>query len=623
MEIESSHWFSKVLKLVVTLGALYIFAAAAGIGADIPRPEHPTPQFLRDAWLNLNGPWSFAFDLDNKGLDEHWEKSPTKFDKTILVPFCPESKLSGIGYTGFITGEWYRRTFTVPPEWKGSHVFLHFGAVYYEAQVWVNGEEVGHHYGGSVSFALEVTPTLHSGENEVVVYVHSDVRSSLQPSGKQSPRGESFGVMYTRTTGIWQTVWLEARPQRYLRSVRIVPDLDSRRFVLTPEIEGDGRDLTFRATLLGASGEELAAVQAANAQGLPQSLTVDQPHVWAPGDPYLYGLRFELLEGSTVVDRVSSYAGLRKFHIEGNRLYLNNRPIFLRFVLDQGFYPDGIWTAPTDTALKGDISRSMAAGFTGARLHQKVFEERFHYWADRLGYLTWAEFPDWGGVHDFGNPQGVLNLEREWRDAVLRDRNYPSILAWTPLNETSDGASKNPEPYRTSVRSLYATTHALDSTRPVNTTSGYVQVITDLFTAHDYTQNGDFFRKRYSVIAPDAGKAAYTEYPNLSATYQGQPYLVDEYGGTFWTKDYESQPEKAGKGRNSWGYGKSARQVEDEIKALTDVLLEQPNISGFVYTQLTDVEQEVNGIYTYDRKPKFDLNRLKSIFDAPAAIESR
>jgi len=623
MRIDSAPCFRRAFNTAVTFSLLFLIAAAAAIGAEIPRPEHPTPQFQRDTWLNLNGPWGFAFDLGNKGLDEHWEKNPAKFDKTILVPYCPESKLSGIGYTDFITGEWYRRTFTVPADWKGSRVFLHFGAVYYESHVWVNGEDVGSHYGGVVSFAFEITPALRPGENEVVVYVRSDVRSDLQPSGKQSPRRESFGVMYTRTTGIWQTVWLEARPQRYLRSVHIVPDLDNRRFVLTPEIEGDERDLTFRATLAGDNGEDLASVRATNANGLPQILPVDKPRVWAPGDPYLYGLKFELVDGSTVVDRVSSYAGLRKFHIEGNRLFLNNRPIFLRFVLDQGFYPDGIWTAPTDADLKGDIEKSQAAGFAGARLHQKVFEERFHYWADRLGYLTWAEFPDWGGVHNFGNPQGVLNLEREWRDAVLRDRNYPSILAWTPLNETSDGATKNPEAYRRSVRSLYATTHALDSTRPVNTTSGYVHVITDLFTAHDYTQNADFFRERYSMIAPGAGKAAYTEYPNLSATYQGQPYLVDEYGGTFWTKDHESHPEKAGKGRNSWGYGKSAVQVEDEIKALTDVLLSQPNISGFVYTQLTDVEQEVNGIYTYDRKPKFDLNRLKSIFDAPAAIEGR
>ena len=598
-----------------------IIVCAAVMGEEIPRPEHPTPQFQRDAWLNLNGTWAFAFDFDNKGLNEHWEKNPAKFDKKILVPFCPESKLSGIAYTDFIPAEWYRRTFQVPAEWKGSRVFLRFGGVDYETRAWLNGEEVGRHYGGSVSFAFEITKALRPDQNELVLYVWDDVRSEVQPSGKQSSRRESYGVMYTRTTGIWQTVWLEARPQRYLRSVHIVPELDNSRFVLTPEIEGDGRDLTFRATLVGDGGKELTSVRATNTNGLAQILDVQKPRLWAPADPYLYGLKLELLEGSKVVDRVSSYAGLRKFHIEGNRLYLNNRPIFLRFVLDQGFYPDGIWTAPTDADLKRDIELSMAAGFNGARLHQKVFEERFHYWADQLGYLTWAEFSDWGGIRNFSNPQGVLNLEREWRDAVLRDRNHPSILAWTPLNETRRGAAENYEAYSRSVRSIYATTHALDPTRPVNDTSGFVHVVTDLFTVHDYTQDVDVFRKRYSSVAPNAGKEIFIVAPELSAPYQGQPYLVAEYGGTFWTEDYAKQPEKVGMNRGNWGYGKSARQVEDEIKALTDVLLEQPNTSGFVYTQLTDVEQEVNGVYTYDRKPKFDIKRLNAIFGAPAAIE--
>jgi beta-galactosidase/beta-glucuronidase len=614
-----------MMKFIRSLSFLALLFAAclAANAAEIPRPEHPKPQFRRDAWLNLNGSWDFAFDFDLKGLDEHWEKDPAKFDKKIVVPFCPESKLSGLAYTDFIPGVWYRRTFRAPAQWKGSRVFLHFGGVDYETRAWVNGQPVGRHFGGTVSFAFEITKALRQGDNELVVHARDDVRSELQPSGKQSPRPGSYGVMYTRTTGIWQTVWLEARPRRYLRSVHIVPELDNSRFVLTPSIEGDARGLTFRAVLLGEGGEELGVVRAGNANGMPQILGVKNARPWSPADPYLYGLRLELLEGSKVVDRVQSYAGLRKFHIEGNRFFLNNRPIFLRFVLDQGFYPDGIWTAPSDAALKRDIELSMAAGFNGARLHQKVFEERFHYWADRLGYLTWGEFADWGGTHNFANPQGVLNLEREWRDAVLRDRNYPSILAWTPLNETRGAAEKHYESYSRAVRSIYTATHAFDPTRPLNTSSGYVHVITDIFTVHDYLQDAAEFRKRYSTVAPNAGKEVFIRFPEISAPYEGQPYVVDEYGGTFWTEDYAKHPEKAGPSRNAWGYGKSARQVEDEIKALTDVLLEQPDISGFVYTQLTDVEQEVNGVYTYDRKPKFNIGRLKTIFGAPAAIEKR
>ncbi|MCD6287568.1 MAG: beta-glucuronidase [Candidatus Hydrogenedentes bacterium] len=596
---------------------------AAVSAADIPRPEYPKPQFQRDLWINLNGTWDFAFDFDKKGLDEHWQTMPDKFDKKIVVPFCVESKLSGIGYTDFIETVWYRRVFTLPENWSGKRVFLNFGAVDYESRVWVNGTEVGRHYGGATSFSFDITDAVKKGRNEIVLYVFDDVRKGGQPSGKQSLSRESRGVMYTRTTGIWQTVWLEARPQSYIQSVHIVPDLDGSRFVLTPTFVNVGRKYDFRATLLSAAGTPLADVTASAVNGIPVSLRVARPRAWSPQDPYLYGLRFELIKGNRVIDTVKSYGGLRKFHIEGNRIYLNNRPIFLRFVLDQGFYPDGIWTAPTDAALKHDIELSQAAGFNGARLHQKVFEERFHYWADRLGYLTWAEFCDWGNTHSFDNPQGVLNLEREWRDAVLRDRNYPSILAWTPLNETSGAAKDHYVPYSRSVRSLYAMTHALDPTRPLNTTSGYVHVITDIFTVHDYDQNPETFRKRYAGVTPRGGPGVYVCNPELSVPYEGQPYVVDEYGGTFWTKEYTGHPEKAGKSRSKWGYGKTAVQVEDRIKELTDILLNQPNISGFTYTQLTDVEQEVNGIYTYDRKPKFDIKRMKTIFGAPAAIEQR
>jgi hypothetical protein len=300
---------------------------------------------------------------------------------------------------------------------------------------------------------------------------------------------------------------------------------------------------------------------------------------------------------------------------------LNNKSIFLRFVLDQGFYPDGIWTAPSDAALKKDIELSMAAGFNGARLHQKVFEERFHYWADKLGYLTWAEFADWGNAHTFANLQGTLNLEREWRDCVIRDRNHPSILAWTPLNETSGAARNQYDLYSRSVKSIVAATRALDPTRPINDASGYVHVETDIFTVHDYDQNPESFKARYDPISPEKPELAFVCIPKLSSPYLGQPYVVDEYGGTYWTKEHAEEKPKARSNRVQWGYGKTAVQVEDLIKALTDILLENPNIAGYTYTQLTDIEQEVNGIYTYEREPKFNIKRLKKIFGASAAIE--
>jgi beta-galactosidase/beta-glucuronidase len=612
---------------LVIVGICLLTGEVAGASAraedSMPRSEHPKPQFYRDTWLNLNGRWDFATDPDVVGIKENWQNDPSKFNRKITVPFCVESKLSGIGHTDFINAVWYRRTFTVPQTWQDKRIFLHSGGLDYECRAWVNGKPVGRHFGGSVSFAFEITDAVKTGENELVVYAFDDVRSEVQPSGKQSSRPESYGVFYTRVTGIWQTVWLEARPQRFLESVHIVPDLDTKRFIVTPTVQGYKRGLQFRATLLTPAGKKVASRSVPARSGSSVVLGVRKPRAWSPRDPYLYDLKLELLDGDKVVDSVASYAGLRKFHIEGSRFYLNNEPIFLRFVLDQGFYPDGIWTAPSDQALKADIEMSMAAGFNGARLHQKVFEERFHYWADKLGYLTWAEFADWGGAHSFGNPQGVLNLEREWRDAVLRDRNHPSILAWTPLNETAGAARNNYEAYSRSVRSLVAVTRAIDPTRPINDASGYVHVETDIFTVHDYDQNIETFRQRYAGVDPDAPQNAFVRFPEISVPYQGQPYVVDEYGGTFWTTEYLDQPEKVGKGRNSWGYGKTGKEVEDQIKALTDILLNHPQIAGYTYTQLTDVEQEVNGVYTYDRKPKFDVQHLKGIFGAPAAIEKR
>ncbi|MHC4560187.1 MAG: glycoside hydrolase family 2 protein, partial [Planctomycetota bacterium] len=345
----------KSIGLVLVSVIIFITGSQAVASSEklqIPRSEHPKPQFRRDSWLNLNGEWGFAMDPNVIGIKENWQSNTSRFNKKITVPFCVESQLSGIEHTDFIKAVWYRRTFTLPRTWNDKRIFLHFGAVDYECRVWVNGKPVGRHYGGSVSFDFEITEAIEKGDNELVVYAFDDVRSEVQPSGKQSTRLESYGVFYTRVTGIWQTVWLEARPQRFLESVRIVPDLDGKRFLLTPTVNGYKRNLEFRSILLKPKGQKVISASSSAKSGNPVILRIDNPRPWNPSDPYLYNLRLELLDGGKVVDSVSSYAGLRKFHIEGNCFYLNNKPIFLRFVLDQGFYPDGIWTAPSDAALK-------------------------------------------------------------------------------------------------------------------------------------------------------------------------------------------------------------------------------------------------------------------------------
>ncbi|MQY80194.1 MAG: beta-glucuronidase, partial [Bacteroidetes bacterium] len=265
--------------------------------------------------------------------------------------------------------------------------------------------------------------------------------------------------------------------------------------------------------------------------------------------------------------------------------------------------------------LKADIERSIAVGFNGARLHQKVFEERFHYWADNLGYLTWGEFYDWGLKLD--DPQAILNLQREWCEVVLRDLNHPSIIAWTPFNErlASDG-----EVYRQIIQETVNLTRGIDPTRPINDASGFVHVDTDIFSVHDYDQDQATFFERYDSLSPDK-KSGFICHSELSVPYEGQPYVVDEYGGTSWSENYAKEIHEVSSLPWEWGYGKSAKMMEDHIEELTRILLNNPNISGFCYTQLTDVEYEINGIYTYNRKLKFDAKRLKKIFNAPAEIE--
>ena len=583
-----------------------------------PRPEHPRPQFVRQQWLNLNGEWDFAFDFGLSGEDRGWPADSSEMKGRITVPFCPESRLSGVAHTDFIPAIWYHRTFTLPARWGGQRVLLHFGAVDYECRAWVNGAPVGNHLGGSSSFHFDITAALSEGDNHLIVCAHDEVRSGLQPRGKQSPRLDSHRCLYTRTTGIWQTVWLEAVPDQHLEQVRIVPDVDGSRFVLTPRVHGASRGLMFRAVLL--DGERtVASAQVPAASGSALVLPVDEPRLWSPGDPHLYDLRLELLSGSRAVDSVSSYTALRKFHIEGNRVYLNNEPIFLRLVLDQGFYPEGVWTAPSDEELRADVERSMAVGFNGARLHQKVFEERFHYWADRLGYLTWGEFCDWG--LDFGQPQALHNHQREWREVVLRDANHPSIVAWTPYNETAGAAQAHTRAHHQALAETYDLTRALDPTRPVHDASGYVHVRTDIFTVHDYDQNPDTFRERYASVDPARPAEARVCSEELSVPYEGQPYVVDEYGGTWWVAGSEDDGSDREEG---WGYGQrpgTIAEVYDRIERLTAALTEHPHIAGFCYTQLTDVEQEQNGIYTYDRQEKFDRERLRRAFGAPAAME--
>jgi len=570
----------------------------------LPRPEYPRPQFVREDWINLNGLWTYVFDPGKSGMQRGLQASHG-FEAPINVPFCPESALSGVQHTDFIEMMWYHRTIKIPASWASKRILLHFGAVDYESEVFVDRQSVGRHWGGTSSFTYDITRHVRPGtSHDLVLYVRDETRSGVQPGGKQCPDYKSRRCHYTRTTGIWQTVWMEAVDPRGLEGCQIVPDLDGSRFVLLPRFYALERGLRFRATLL--DGETVVSqVEMPAGNHLPCSLPIDAPKTWSPANPFLYDLTLQVLSEGQVIDSVYAYAGLRKIHVEGNQVYLNNEPLYLRLVLDQGFYPDSIWTAPSDAALKQDIKLSMAAGFNGARLHQKVFEPRFHHWADRLGYLTWGESSSWG--IDVKEPVSARNFLSEWREIVERDRNHPSIIAWTPFNETHD--TGDGRQHNRLHADAYDLTRALDPTRPINDASGYVHVKTDLWTVHSYQQDPAILKE---MLTPDEQGRVFRNFPEKETDYQGQPYIIDEFGGIKWIPTQELVYAD-----NSWGYGQDPTTLDEfyqRLEGLVDAVLSVDHICGFCYTQLTDIEQEQNGVYNYDRTPKFDMERIARTF---------
>ena len=594
-------------RLVYAAAALCLaFPAMAGTPDSMPRPEYPRPQFVREDWVNLNGTWSYEFDFSRSGMDRRLFESEG-FEGSITVPFAPQSELSGVGFKDFIPEMWYHRTLSVPDGWAGKRIILHFGAVDYIASIYIDGKIAGRHWGGSSSFDVDITRLVNPGqEHDLVVRVEDDERSGQYAKGKQCGRYDTFGCEYTRTTGIWQTVWMEPVPMTGLKDAYIVPDLDQSRFMVEPSYYGLEAGQQLRVKIL--DGDKVVSQKTVPASSQSSvDLPVKKVKTWSPESPFLYNGELEVLSADgTVTDKVLSYAGMRKVHIEGNRIFLNNEPVYLRLVLDQGFYPDGVWTAPSDDALKHDIELSMSAGFNGARLHQKVFEPRFHYWADKLGYLTWGESASWGA--NINNPLSARNFLTEWEETVVRDRNHPSIIMWTPFNETWEHPEDR-EAAREACRmvsDVYELTKNLDY-RPCHDVSGNYHVVTDVFSVHQYMQNPDDLK---AWLAPVDGHVRQTDLEHREVEYDGQPYLVDEYGGIKWVDGQEYS-------EISWGYGDAPKTLEEfyeRLEALTDVILGYGHICGYCYTQLTDVEQEQNGIYNYDRTPKFDMEKIRAVF---------
>ncbi len=579
---------------------------------DFAVSKHPNPQFERKDIEILNGEWDFGFQKAKMGfkfsIDEEKAieiRNNNNFTHKINVPFCVESELSGIQYKDFINMVWYKRTVNIKK--NGKRVYLCFGAADHLTTVLVNGKCAGRHKGGYTSFEFDITDICNDGENEIFVLCEDNVKNPFVIRGKQSEWKKSHACDYTRTTGIWQTVYLEYREETRVDSFKISPDHQNG-FV------------TINANLIGKSGlcceafyngKSVGKSEFTDACGnVTMQLALSEIHLWEVGNGRLYDLKITF--GN---DEVYSYFGLRNVRLDGFKFLINEKSVFQRLVLDQGFYKKGIYTAPTDEDLMNDIKLSMDLGFNGARLHQKVFDPRFLYFCDKMGYIVWGEYANWG--LDYSNPKSVDVFLNEWKEAISRDFNHPSIIGWCPFNETWD--YKKRKQYDPLLSTVYDYTKSVDPTRPCIDTSGNFHVKTDIYDLHDYSYDVEFFKTNYDKFMTEGYLYEHVLNDNPGRQqYGGQPVFISEYGGIKWVSDQSIK---------SWGYGEDVKTPEefaDRYIGLTDAIMSNYKMFGFCYTQLYDIEQEQNGLYTYDRKRKFDdeiYNRIIAVNTKIAEIE--
>jgi beta-galactosidase/beta-glucuronidase len=585
----------------------------------IPRPEHPRPDFVRETFCNLNGTWQFAYDDRNEGLAAGWMKPGVQLPLEIVVPFAYQTKLSGLGPTDEIHPIiWYRRSFTVPAEMYGKRVLLRFGAVDYECSVYVNGQMAGTHKGGYAPFALDITPLLIDGENDLCVRVE-DEPDCTQPRGKQYWKKGLMGCWYTPVSGIWQTVYLEAVGEYGLKRIHITPDID--KYMFTAEIALDKRpveplELELTISFKGKIQKTVKVSMNDRCTRVPVNMVsegdLDSICFWSPQTPGLYDLKVRVLRNGEAVDTVDTYFGMRKIEVRDGRVYLNNRPLYQRLVLDQGYWPDSLITPPNDEAIRLDLQYTLDFGYNGARKHQKMEDPRYYYWADKMGVLVWGELPS---PYEFTGDT-ISNLAETMLDFIERDFNHPSIITWVPLNESWGVRNIYTDQCQQAAgRMLYHMTKAADGTRLCSSNDGWEQVATDICALHDYTAEKELMKKHFadrSIV-----EASYCDqcptYANTEVPTGKEAFMVTEYGGIAF-QNIGLQGEIGG--MQTWGYHEKVTDEEafiERFKGVTEAIYEIPYCQGFCYTQLTDVMQEINGLLSPERKPKMDIARIKAI----------
>lgn len=574
------------------------------------RAEYPRPQFVRDTWVCLNGEWEFDYDDKDAGERERWYEE-AELSRTIQVPFCFQSELSGIGDPAFHDIVWYRRQVTLSEAFAGKRVMLHFGAVDYSARVWVNGRLAATHEGGHTPFAADITDLLHEGSGTVVVRAQDYSQDLTLPRGKQYWKEHSESIFYTRTTGIWQTVWLEPVACTHLDKVKLTPDIDSDEIRIQSFVKGFKADADVELrTIISFKGERVAeetmkVVHAEPSRSIKLNAHTNEGwrRLWSPTTPNLYDIEFVLSVDGLETDRVASYFGMRKISVEQGKLCLNNRNYQMKLVLDQGYFPSGILTAPTDDDLRQDVELTKAMGFNGARKHQKIEDPRYLYWCDKLGLLVWGEMAN---AYTYSDTY-VARVQQEWQQAVERDYNHPCVVVWVPINESwgvPNVAVNTTE--QNHALSMYYLTKSLDPTRPVISNDGWEHVKSDICSIHDYESREDVLRDRYSTVESSVESRPAGKVINVPGyPYQGEPILVTEFGGiSFRKSDWEG-----------WGYSSATNDGDflERLEAVTRPLLQSSHVQGYCYTQLTDVEQEINGLLTYDRQAKVPLEWIRLI----------
>ncbi|KAH6882791.1 glycoside hydrolase superfamily [Alternaria rosae] len=673
-----------------------------------PPPSYPRPDFLREdlTWMPLNGPWSFLFDDNDVGLTQGWHLTslpdkitvnPTNTNsaenteahsitakiaagtqellqgnsfknehtvhekRNIQVPYVFQCPASGIGEKGVHEVLWYERVIADPRTMEekaaGNRVVLRFGAVDYEAKIWLNGRFFGGHRGGHVPFDVDVTDAFTEEKAQrLTIRVFDSAHDLTQPRGKQYWKAQPESIFYTPSGGIWQSVWLESVP------VVTIGDASAGTLFKSNDIEtgkleasikilgrpaGHAYSVEIEASLAGVSVSKTEKVTLprdsdtvslstnmrlsdSQTEQLPESLTSTAPlsdatawlnnlALWSPEHPTLYDLTICLYDNENkVIDQVHTTTGMRSLHWDNSTFRLNNRPYFQAFFLDQGYWPETFMTPPSSDALKLDIELTKKMGFNGCRKHQKVEDPLFHYWADRLGLLVWGEMAN---AYAFSEAY-VERMDQEWREAVLRDRNHPCVVAWTPVNEswayTDLHTSKQ---QRDHIRSLYYATKVLDATRPINDNCGWEHVITDLTTFHDYA-DADELTKTCSTL--DGIMKKQSNRPTFLAPIEslsdpgskhtpGAPVICTEFGGVNIARSAAGEEDR----KRDWGYT-TATDPKDLLKRIEKMMVgivDGGHCCGFVYTQLTDIEQEVNGVYTPDRKEKLDAAEVKKVVE--------